>query len=61
MCGICGVYGFEDRELVQGMCDVIVHRGPDDEGFYTDSDVGLGMRHLSIMKIFNQHAVKETQ
>src|SRR5919198_4489080 len=51
MCGICGTYGFSDRDLLRRMCDVLVHRGPDDEGTYVEHDVGLGMRRLSIIDL----------
>jgi asparagine synthase (glutamine-hydrolysing) len=33
------------------MCDVIVHRGPDDDGYHTDGPVALGMRRLSIIDL----------
>jgi asparagine synthase (glutamine-hydrolysing) len=33
------------------MCDVIRHRGPDDEGIHVDTGVGLGMRRLSIIDL----------
>jgi asparagine synthase (glutamine-hydrolysing) len=33
------------------MCQTIVHRGPDDEGIYTQGSVGLGMRRLSIIDL----------
>ncbi|WP_148206138.1 hypothetical protein [Thermococcus sibiricus] len=33
------------------MTDFIKHRGPDDEGFFIDDNVGLGMRRLSIIDI----------
>lgn len=57
MCGICGVTYF-DRErnvlehLVKSMCDVIRHRGPDDEGWITKGNYGIGMRRLSIIDLF---------
>jgi asparagine synthase (glutamine-hydrolysing) len=51
MCGICGTYGFGDEALLRRMCDTLVHRGPDDEGFYADELVGLGMRRLSIIDL----------
>jgi asparagine synthase (glutamine-hydrolysing) len=56
MCGICGVV-YSDREQqvernkLKKMCDVITHRGPDDEGFYVNQHVGLGMRRLSIIDL----------
>src|SRR5436190_11010102 len=51
MCGITGVLGPCSRETLQRMCDVIAHRGPDDEGFYQDGRVSLGMRRLSIIDL----------
>ncbi len=37
------------------MCDQIRHRGPDDEGFYTDRQCALGMRRLSIIDLAGGH------
>jgi len=37
------------------MCGVIRHRGPDDEGFYVEDPVGLGMRRLSIIDLQGGH------
>lgn len=56
MCGIAGIVGAEkqwaaDAAEVRRMCDVIVHRGPDDEGIYAKGPVGLGMRRLSIIDL----------
>jgi len=55
MCGIVGiVQGGEaqvDRALVSRMCEAIRHRGPDDDGFYFQGGVGLGMRRLSIIDL----------
>ncbi|MFB3041364.1 MAG: asparagine synthase (glutamine-hydrolyzing), partial [Candidatus Poribacteria bacterium] len=39
------------NDLLHNMCDVIVHRGPDDEGYYIDGNIGLGMRRLSIIDL----------
>ncbi|MBU4501894.1 MAG: asparagine synthase (glutamine-hydrolyzing) [Nanoarchaeota archaeon] len=51
MCGIAGVYGLSDKRLVKSMCDKLIHRGPDEEGYYTDENVSLGMRRLSIIDL----------
>jgi asparagine synthase (glutamine-hydrolysing) len=57
---MCGIAGFVDREAapsarstadVHAMCDVIRHRGPDDQGVYVDGQAGLGMRRLSIIDL----------
>jgi len=64
---MCGIAGFVERDggagpsreqravLVQAMCDVIRHRGPDDEGFYVHDGVALGMRRLSIIDVATGH------
>jgi len=60
MCGICGIF-FANRDWrVQGdvlarMNRSIVHRGPDDEGFFVEENVGLAMRRLSIIDIKSGH------
>jgi asparagine synthase (glutamine-hydrolysing) len=33
------------------MCEAIRHRGPDEDGFYVNGGVGLGMRRLSIIDL----------
>ncbi len=60
MCGICGIYNFEsgrpaDRGLLKRSTDAMVHRGPDDEGFYVEGEVGLGNRRLSIIDLPGGH------
>ena len=40
---------------VRAMTDVIRHRGPDDEGIYTDGPCGIGMRRLSIIDLSTGH------
>src|SRR5215472_10798470 len=60
MCGICGIF-FSNRDWrVQGdvlarMNHSIVHRGPDDEGFFVEENVGLAMRRLSIIDVKSGH------
>ena len=56
MCGITGKLNFSsqdpiDIELINRMCNVIRHRGPDDSGIYLHHNVGLGMRRLSIIDL----------
>ena len=63
---MCGIAGFVDADrnltqspsrveaefsLVHKMCEVIRHRGPDDEGIHAAPGVGLGMRRLSIIDL----------
>jgi len=65
---MCGIAGFvessdtpapfapdEGRALVHRMCDVIRHRGPDDEGVWLEEGVALGMRRLSIIDLSTGH------
>ena len=54
MCGICG-FNFEDKSLLKKMCDLIVHRGPDDFGYFADLNVSLGIRRLSIIDLKTGH------
>jgi len=57
MCGIAGVAGQGASGLVRAMTPALVHRGPDDGGYYDDgpSDVCLGMRRLSILDLEHGH------
>ena len=69
MCGIVGTATLSgapvDRALMRSMCDAIIHRGPDDDGYYLSrvaetgsgsrvhgrASVGLGMRRLSVIDL----------
>lgn len=51
MCGICGFTGKPDRDVLEHMANAIVHRGPDESGYWESADVSLGMRRLSIIDI----------
>ena len=56
MCGILGFINTEqtrpaDEQIARGMAAAILHRGPDDEGFYFKENVALGMRRLSIIDL----------
>src|SRR5690348_1715434 len=60
MCGICGQYNFGTLEPVrrhdlEAMTRSIVHRGPDDEGYYFEGALGLGFRRLSIIDLGGGH------
>jgi asparagine synthase (glutamine-hydrolysing) len=48
MCGIVG-FNWPNQGLLEKMTGTLKHRGPDDEGFYVDSNVSLGHRRLSII------------
>lgn len=41
--------------LIKTMADTIAHRGPDDEGYYVEGQVGLGFRRLSIIDLQSGH------
>lgn len=51
MCGFCGFTGdIADREnVIIGMMNKIIHRGPDSAGTHSDEDVTMGFRRLSII------------
>ncbi|WP_144523973.1 asparagine synthase (glutamine-hydrolyzing) [Bacillus pumilus] len=58
MCGFVGVFNHrplsettEQEELIKQMNRLIVHRGPDDEGYFHDEHVGFGFRRLSIIDV----------
>lgn len=60
MCGICGIVTFQpdcsgDRNVIRRMNNTLRHRGPDDEGYYSDSHVSFGMRRLSIIDLHTGH------
>lgn len=54
MCGIAGIIDSkiaEKEKVIGNMVAKLAHRGPDDDGFYVDKHVGLGMRRLSIIDL----------
>jgi asparagine synthase (glutamine-hydrolysing) len=60
MCGICGILYLDshrqvERDTLAGMNAQIVHRGPDDDGFFAEGNVGLAMRRLSIIDLKTGH------
>ncbi len=58
MCGISGVIEPKIKnknKVIEAMVSKIIHRGPDEDGFYVDKNVGLGMRRLSIIDLSTGH------
>jgi asparagine synthase (glutamine-hydrolysing) len=60
MCGICGQFNFGNlapvrREDIEAMNNTIIHRGPDDEGYYVNGPLGFGFRRLSIIDLAGGH------
>ena len=60
MCGVLGVYHLNDKPVkllnLVAMAEKIAHRGPDDEGFYHDKNIGLAHKRLSILDISSKGA-----
>src|SRR5207237_7567126 len=60
MFGICCQFNFARTEPVEPesfrrMTGTIVHRGPDDEGYFISGPIGLGFRRLSIIDLAGGH------
>jgi asparagine synthase (glutamine-hydrolysing) len=60
MCGIAGRFNFARSEpiepaTIRRMADSIVHRGPDDDGYFLSGPLGLGFRRLSIIDLSGGH------
>lgn len=57
MCGIAGYINYNspgnisDGTLIEKMLNTIVHRGPDDSGFWIGSPIAIGHRRLSILDL----------
>lgn len=49
MCGIAGVWGSADSDVVERMMAGIAHRGPDGSGIHCQPEGALGHRRLAIM------------
>jgi asparagine synthase (glutamine-hydrolysing) len=57
MCGIAGAFHYKNsrpvsKEILKEMNAQIIHRGPDDEGFYYKDNIGLAFRRLSIIDLY---------
>ena len=58
MCGIAGIVDYArpvSADLLGGMLDLIIHRGPDDQGRYERGPCHMGMRRLSIIDLGGGH------
>ena len=59
MCGIAGIVRWDGAPVleheIRNMCGAMVHRGPDEEGVYLGTGVGIGMRRLSIIDLEGGH------
>ena len=55
MCGICGIYNFNKREVqkeeLQTMNNRMTFRGPDNEGYYISNNIGIAMKRLAIIDL----------
>lgn len=54
MCGIAGIIHAEAGSYIRLMTQILSHRGPDGEGYYTDDTVALGHRRLAIQDLSSQ-------
>lgn len=71
MCGFSGIFRWDSKPvepaLLKRMTDTLVHRGPDDEGYYFNQEkegekvrVGLGFRRLAIIDLSGGHQPMST-
>ena len=51
MCGIAGMAGASDSELLEGMLTITHHRGPDDRGTYLNSRIAIGCNRLKVLDL----------
>ncbi len=59
---MCGFNGFvvtdatrDNAAVIRDMSDQIIHRGPDDDGYFVNDRVALGFRRLSIIDLEGGH------
>ncbi len=60
MCGIFGKCSFQEEGLInegqiRSLTKLLEHRGPDDEGYLFDANIGLGVRRLSVIDLKTGH------
>ena len=63
---MCGINGYIDKKLSQDlepiitkMNNMVIHRGPDDQGFLINKNISIGMQRLSIIDIKNGYQPME--
>jgi len=66
MCGIVGKVHSDiqrpiDEQTVRSMCEAIVHRGPDEDGFFVEGGAALGMRRLQVIDLASGHQPMENE
>ena len=66
MCGIVGKVHADlqrpiDEQTVRRMCEAIVHRGPDEDGFFFEGGMALGMRRLQVIDLAGGHQPMENE
>ncbi|MBP5313897.1 MAG: asparagine synthase (glutamine-hydrolyzing) [Eggerthellaceae bacterium] len=66
MCGFVGFGGFDypmdtASAVIKDMADRIIHRGPDEEGYFVSDDIAMGFRRLSIIDLATSHQPMKNQ
>jgi asparagine synthase (glutamine-hydrolysing) len=55
MCGIAGIYSYTNevisKTILKSMSDLMIHRGPDGDGFYSGHHIGLCHRRLKVIDL----------
>ena len=55
MCGIFGIINYSNslnlKDDLKSLAKQMHHRGPDDESYFIDGHVGIGMKRLSIIDL----------
>jgi asparagine synthase (glutamine-hydrolysing) len=51
MCGITGIIAPNKHDAIIKMTEILKHRGPDEDGFYSDEAISMGQRRLSIIDL----------
>ena len=61
MCGIVGVLGSaEDPAIIRRMTAALTHRGPDEQGYWTNNSTALGIARLSVIDLAGGHQPMQT-